>query len=82
MDRLIMPQNNEYSDLSLVTHIAYKERLNSWAVARLLPDMQRVIVARFRSRSDADGHLQLLRQLIPDGCFVVVFDYQREESVI
>jgi hypothetical protein len=44
--------------------------------------MQRVIVARFRSRSDADGHLQRLRQLIPDACFILVFDHQRHEALI
>ncbi|MDZ7958169.1 MAG: hypothetical protein RMY34_09745 [Aulosira sp. DedQUE10] len=38
--------------------------------------------ARFRTRSDADGHLQRLRQLIPDARFMVVFDCQREEVVI
>ncbi len=31
-------------------------------------------VGRFRSRSDADGHLRCLRQLIPHASFVVVFD--------
>jgi hypothetical protein len=83
MDKLIMPQNNEYNDFSLETQaIAYKERLNPWAITRLLPDMQRITVARFRTRSDADGHLQRLRQLIPDASFMVVFDCQREEVVI
>ncbi|OUL34511.1 hypothetical protein BV372_13970 [Nostoc sp. T09] len=78
-----MPQNNEYNDLSSETQtIAYKERLNPWAITRLLPDMQRVTVARFRTRSDAEGHLQRLRQLIPDANFAVVFDSQREEAVI
>lgn len=80
-----MPQNNQYSDFSSQTQtqaIAYKERLNSWIVARLFPDMQRVIVARFRSRSDADGHVQSLRQLIPDANFVVVFDCPRQKAVI
>ncbi len=28
------------------------------AIARLLPNMQRIIVGRFRNWSDADGHLQ------------------------
>jgi hypothetical protein len=43
----------------------YKERLNPWALVRLLPNMQRVIVGQFRNRSDADGHLEILRRLIP-----------------
>lgn len=79
----MMPQNTNYNDSLLESQaIAYKERLNSWAIARLLPNMQRVIIARFRSRSDADGHLQRLRQLIPDASFVLVFDCQRDEAVI
>jgi hypothetical protein len=66
LDKLIMAQN---------THcMAYRDRLNCWAIARLLPKMQRIIVARFRNRSDAEGHVQRLRQLIPHASFIVVFD--------
>ena len=57
---------------------AYRARLNPWVIVRLLPNMQRTIVGRFRSRSDADGHLQCLRQLIPHASFVVVFDLQSD----
>ncbi|MDZ8029106.1 MAG: hypothetical protein RMY36_032335 [Nostoc sp. SerVER01] len=78
-----MPENTEYKvSKSGNQGIAYKERLNSWAIARLLPDAQREIVARFRSRSDADGYIQHLRQEIPNASFMVVFDCQREEVVI
>ena len=78
-----MPQNTDYNDsTSEARAIAYRERLNSWAIARLLPDMQRVIVGRFRSRSDAEGHREHLHQMIPNACFVVVFDCQRDEAVI
>jgi len=52
----------------------YKDRLSSWVVVRLLPNMQRVTVAQFRSRSDADGHLEIIRRLIPDGEFLVMFN--------
>ncbi|MBU7582804.1 MAG: hypothetical protein KAF91_07815 [Nostoc sp. TH1S01] len=77
-----MPQNTEYKANHNENHaIAYKERLNSWAIARLQPDAQREIVARFRSRSDADGYMQRLRQMMPDASFMVVFDCQREEVV-
>ncbi|MBH8575474.1 hypothetical protein I8752_21165 [Nostocaceae cyanobacterium CENA369] len=78
-----MPQNTDYkASKSENQTIAYKERLNSWAIARILPDAQREIVARFRSRSDADGYMQHLRQMTPSASFMVVFDCQREEAVI
>ncbi|MEG4857947.1 hypothetical protein QUB75_09520 [Microcoleus sp. K1-B6] len=54
--------------------MTYKDRLHCWAIARLLPSEQWIIVARFRSRSDADGHFQFLRQTIPHVKFEVVFD--------
>lgn len=60
----------------------YRARLNSWAIARLLPNRQRTIVGRFRSRSDADGHLQCLRQLMPHASFVVVFDCQPDVEAV
>lgn len=71
-----MTQNTSYQNST------YKQRLNPLAIARLLPNMQRVIVGHFRSRSDAEGHLRCLRQLIPGASFVVVFDCQQEEAVI
>jgi hypothetical protein len=81
--KTIMPQNTEITAKNSENQpIAYKQRLNSWAIARLLPDTQREIVARFRSRSDADGYVQHLRQVIPNASFMVVFDCQREEAVV
>jgi hypothetical protein len=62
--------------------ITYRERLTPWAIAQLLPNMQRTIVGRFRSRSDADGHLRCLRQLIPHASFVVMFDPQPDEETL
>lgn len=41
-----MPENTDYkASKSHNQPIAYKERLNSWAIARLLPNTQREIVA-------------------------------------
>ncbi|MBE9179992.1 hypothetical protein IQ268_15590 [Oculatella sp. LEGE 06141] len=54
----------------------YRDRLHHWAIARLFPNMEWQIVARFRRRSDADGHLQFLRQHHPQTEFVVMFDHQ------
>jgi hypothetical protein len=57
----------------------YGKRLDGWAVIRLLPNMQRVVVARCRSESDADGYCQTFRRLIPNGEFIVVFDPPLDE---
>ncbi len=58
--------------------MTYRERLADWAVIRLLPNFQRVVLARFRSRADADGHAIRLRQLIPNTKIIVLFDPQLE----
>nr|WP_293226227.1 MULTISPECIES: hypothetical protein [unclassified Microcoleus] len=60
--------------------IKYKDRLCCWAIARLLPSGQWIIVARCRSRSDAEGHFQFLRQTIPHVKFEVVFDLKGESN--
>ena len=51
-----------------------KQCLKPWAVARLLPHGKWVIIGRYRSASDADGHLLLLRRRVPNLQFQVVFD--------
>ncbi len=58
--------------------MTYSQRLYPWAVVRLLPKMQRVLVGRFRNRSDAEGHMQALNRLMPDGKFIIVFDIGQE----
>jgi hypothetical protein len=78
-----MPQNTDHTaTISETQPNSYKQKLNSWAIARLLPDTSREIVARFRSRSDADGYMQHLRQVVPNASFMVVFDCHREEAAI
>ena len=52
----------------------YKQRLNSWTLVRLLPNLQTRVVGRFRSWSDADGQIRILRQLLPEAGLIVVFD--------
>ena len=54
--------------------MTYSERLNHWTIVRLLPNLQNGTVARFRNRSDADGHLRFLQQHLPQAKFVVIFD--------
>jgi hypothetical protein len=52
----------------------YRDRLNHWAVIRLLPNVQRLVVARFHKRSDAEGHAAALKRLVPNGIYIVIFD--------
>ena len=54
--------------------MTYQERLAHWAIVRLLPNFQHVVIARFRSRSTADSYAMRLRQLIPSADFIVLFD--------
>jgi hypothetical protein len=53
---------------------SYHDRLKPWVVVLLLPQMQRVDVARFHRLVDAEGHAQILRQLSPDRQYQVLFD--------
>ncbi|MBW4652157.1 MAG: hypothetical protein KME20_03760 [Kaiparowitsia implicata GSE-PSE-MK54-09C] len=54
--------------------MTYRDRLYSWCIVRLLPQLQRVTVSRFRSRSQAENHLRVLRRLMPAAAFAIVFD--------
>jgi hypothetical protein len=54
--------------------MTYRTLLYPWCIVRLLPQLQRVTVARCRRRSEAENHLKVLRRLMPAGVFVIVFD--------
>jgi hypothetical protein len=79
-----MPQDIELQNLSVeftepalnVQTTAYRSKLNHWAIARSLSNTATTVVARFRTRSDADGHLRVLCQRFPTETFSVVFDPQ------
>ncbi len=78
-----MPQNTDYKNTTSENQaIAYRKRLNGWAVARVVTEQEKVIVSRFRSRSDAEGYIQHLRQMIPNTVFELFFDCQQEEVVM
>ncbi|MEH2025195.1 hypothetical protein [Nostoc sp.] len=60
--------------------MTYLEKLSPWCIVRLLPNMQNQIVARFRRRSDAEAHLQVLRRLIPGVNFTLIFNVGVEQQ--
>ena len=51
-----------------------------WVIARLLPNAQAIIVARFRNRQDADDHKRLLHRFIPNAEFEIIFDLPNEQQ--
>ncbi|MBD2164799.1 hypothetical protein H6G04_10325 [Calothrix membranacea FACHB-236] len=78
-----MPQNTEYQASTAENQPkGYRQRLNTWAITRIVPNTDPVIVARFRSRSDADGYLRHLRQVIPNTAFEIVVDCKRDEAAL
>ena len=59
--------------------MSHKQQLFPWCIIRPLPNMRTQIVGRFRSRSDAEGHLQILRRLIPNASHSIIFDITPED---
>ncbi|MGV0024867.1 hypothetical protein [Phormidesmis priestleyi] len=51
-----------------------RDFLNRWIVVRLLPKMQRIVIARFCTQIEAEDYVKVVRQLIPNDEFLVMFD--------
>ncbi len=60
--------------------MTYLERLNPWCIIRPFPNMRSLIVGRFRRRVDAEGHLRVLKQLMPTVPFAIAFDMPPEQA--
>ncbi|NEN99730.1 MAG: hypothetical protein F6K50_30910 [Moorea sp. SIO3I7] len=61
--------------------MSYKDELFPWRIIRHLPKCQRIVVARFRRRNQAEAHLQALRCLIPEARFTLMFDITLDDIV-
>ena len=76
------PQLNttNYQDKTMtdIHNSAQRARLFPWIIVRLLPNLQRITVGRFRHRSHAEGHLRVLKQVMPMADFAIAFDLMRE----
>ncbi|HEY9672273.1 MAG TPA: hypothetical protein V6D11_12570 [Waterburya sp.] len=59
--------------------MTYLQRLNPWCIIRPFPNMRTLIVGRFRRRVDAEGHLRVLKQIMPSVRFEIVFDVMPDE---
>jgi hypothetical protein len=60
--------------------MSYKDKLNPWCIIRPVSNVQMRIVGRFRRRSDAEGHLQVLKRMIPNVPFEIMFDIASENT--
>lgn len=60
--------------------MTYKTQLFPWCIIRPKANIQQIIVARFRRRSDAEAHLQILRQLLPNAPHTIIFDITPDNS--
>ena len=50
------------------------ETTNSWIIYRMLPNFQRLPVAQFSSRSEAESSLKVIRQLLPNTELILAFE--------
>ncbi len=62
------------ADLVPAAGSIYRARLFPWAVMRWLPDSQRLVLARFRKRNEAEEYLRSLRIVERDWDCTIVFD--------
>jgi hypothetical protein len=62
--------------------MTYQQQLHPWCIIRLLPQMQRLIIARFRRRNDAEAHMQVLRRLEPIAQYEIIFDPALENTEV
>ncbi|MGB3557945.1 MAG: hypothetical protein WBA24_05305 [Geitlerinemataceae cyanobacterium] len=51
----------------------YRDKLKPWCIIRQLPDFQRLTIATFSRRNDAEAYLAVLRRLMPTTRHVVIF---------
>ena len=50
------------------------ETANAWIIYRLLPNFQRLPVAQFSSRSEAESSLKVIRQMLPNTELILAFE--------
>ncbi|NQE37550.1 hypothetical protein [Microcoleus asticus] len=53
--------------------LTYRDRLKPWCIIRQLPNCQRLTVARFSRRPDAESYLNALHRLMPAVTHRIVF---------
>lgn len=52
----------------------YWRQLHPWCVIRVMPNMQRIVVQRFRNRNQAEEYLNIVKRLAPTAMYQIVFE--------
>jgi hypothetical protein len=60
--------------------MSYQDQLSPWMVYRQLPNLQRLEVARFRRRNDAEEYLKIVQRMAPFAQFEIVYDVRQDEQ--
>ncbi len=60
--------------------MTYKDKLNPWCIIRPVSSVQMRIVGRFRRRVDAEEHLKILKRMMPNVPFEIMFDITSEHT--
>jgi hypothetical protein len=58
----------------------YRNQLSPWVIYQLLPNCQRLLVERFRRRSEAEAYLKALQRLQSQAEFTIVFELESPEK--
>lgn len=59
----------------------YSDQLSPWVVYRLLPNCQRLLLARFRKRNNAEDYIRVLRQMQPQIDLTITFEVESPASL-
>lgn len=54
--------------------MTYQKKLSPWIIVRTQPDQQPITVGRYRRRTDAEGHVRALKQMIPNIELAIIFE--------
>lgn len=55
-------------------------QVSPWVIYQLLPNLQRVSVARFRSRNNAEAYLKSMERMLPHVRFAMTFEVSHAEE--
>ncbi len=60
--------------------MTYKDRLSPWCIIRHRPNSQRMVVGRSRRRNDAEEHVRLLKRMVPNSDYSIIFDLMLDSA--